>query len=61
MQLTLSEVVYRGVASWQLPALPGLLVQVLALLGLAPELYTDLAGNLPLPRTAASPAAIRSG
>jgi transposase len=47
LRLTLSEVVYQGVSSWQLPPLPTLLVRVLALLGLPPTLYTALTLSAP--------------
>jgi transposase len=54
LQLTLSEVVYQGVASWHLPPLPTLLLRVLALLGLSPTLYTALTHNALLHPSAAS-------
>jgi transposase len=61
LRLTLSEVVYQGVASWQLPPLPPLLVRVLALLGLSRTLYTALTHSEPLPPSAASLGGVPSG
>jgi|tagenome__1003787_1003787.scaffolds.fasta_scaffold20870162_1 transposase len=61
LQLTLSEVVYQGVASWHLPVLPSLLVRVLALLGLSPTLYTDLTRSGPVPLSPASLAGVPWG
>jgi transposase len=61
LRLTLSEVVYQGVASWQLPPLPTLLVRVLALLGLSPTLYSALTHSAPLPPSHASLVGLPSG
>ena len=61
LQLTLSEVVYQGVSTWHLPALPTLLVLVLALLGLSPTLYTGLTHSEPLLPSPASLVAVPYG
>ena len=45
--LSVSLISYGGREWWFLPALPDLLVRVLALLGLSPTLYTDLIQSVP--------------
>ena len=45
--LSASLISYEGREWWFLPALPDLLVRVLALLGLSPTLYTDLIQSVP--------------
>jgi transposase len=61
LQLTLTEVTCQGLACWHLPALPSLLVRVLALLGLSPTLYTGLTRAAPPPLSPDPLVAVPSG
>jgi len=46
-EITRTRIELNGETMWQITALPSLLQQILALLGLSTELYTELGGHSP--------------